>query len=259
MAVRFNLIGPFEIVTADGTTHRPSTPKVCQTLALLLTRPGEVVTTDTLVRELWGQRPPRSALTTLPTYVHHARRLLAAAEPAASALLATRSPGYVIQAAADDIDTAVFERLVDHGRQDLRTGHPHRATRHLQQALALRRGPALSNIPTGDILTGRAARLEELHLRALELRIEAEARLGRQRESIPELRLLVHDYPLNEWFHGQLISALRHAGRRAEALQAYGALERLLHAELGLDPSPEIRRIRDELLADRPLTPAHGA
>ncbi|MCF2435620.1 helix-turn-helix domain-containing protein [Streptomyces thinghirensis] len=52
--MRFNLIGPFEIVTDDGRIYRPGTPKVCQTLALLLTRPNEIITAESLIQELWG-------------------------------------------------------------------------------------------------------------------------------------------------------------------------------------------------------------
>lgn len=252
--MRFNLIGPFEIIAEDGRSHLPSTPKVCQTLALLLTRPNEIVTSDSLIRELWGERPPKSALTTLQTYIYHARKLFAkeGMAPPGRDLLVTRSPGYVIQVEDDEVDIRIFERLIARGQSELQSGRPEAAVEHLSRALALWRGPALSNIPAGDVLAGRIVHLEELRIRALQLRIEAENRLGRQRESIPELRALVSEYPLNEWFHGQLISALHHTGRRAEALQAYRDLHRILDEELGLEPSPELQRLQLEVLNPSP-------
>ncbi|WP_340560972.1 AfsR/SARP family transcriptional regulator [Streptomyces sp. GSL17-111] len=262
--MRFNLIGPFEIVSDDGRTHLPSTPKVCQTLALLLTRPNEIVTSDCLVQELWGERPPRSAITTLQTYIYHARRMFESEQliPSERALLVTHAPGYLIAVNDDEVDIRVFERLVSRAQTELSQGQPAAAAGHLNRALELWRGPALSNIPAGDMLSGHIVHLEEVRIRALELRIEADNQLGRQRESIPQLRKLVNDYPLNEWFHGQLIAALGCSGRRAEALQAYQNLRRILHDELGLEPSPELQRLQLQVLnppasgsTSRPLPP----
>lgn len=252
--MRFNLIGPFEIVAEDGRTHLPSTPKVCQTLALLLTRPNEIVTSDALIQELWGESPPRSAITTLQTYVYHARRMFVGEGliPPERPLLMTRSPGYLIQVDDDEVDIKIFERLVARAHTDLEAENSESAVESLDEALGLWRGPALSNIPAGDALTGHIVHLEELRIRALELRIEAENQLGRRRESIPELRKLVNDYPLNEWFHSQLISALGASGRRAEALQAYQNLRRILSDELGLEPSPELQRLQLEVLNPQP-------
>ncbi|MFE3329790.1 BTAD domain-containing putative transcriptional regulator [Streptomyces sp. NPDC059176] len=256
--MRFNLIGPFEIVTDDGRAHRVSTPKVCQTLALLLTRPNEVVTSDALIQELWGDNPPRSAQTTLQTYVYHARRMLVSecAVNVDRQVLVTRSPGYLAQVGADEVDVMILERLVAKAQSELDEGAAASALAGLREALALWRGPVLSNVRAGEVLAGRIAHIEEIHIRALELRVQAELRLGRHREVIPELRMLVHDYPLNEWFHGQLMHALSRAGRRSEALQVYQNLRRLLDDELGLEPSPEVRLIHREVLDPAPLEPA---
>ncbi len=250
----FTLLGPFEIATEDGRTYRPATPKVCQTLALLLTRPNEIVTADSLIQELWGERPPRSAVTTLQTYVYHARRMFVNEELAAPgrSLIVTSPPGYSIQVEDDEVDVRVFERLVTQARDELADGDAVSALGTARQALGLWRGPALSNFPAGDVLGGHIVHLEELRLRAYEIRIEAADRLGLHRESIPELRRLISDYPLNEWFHGRLISALGTSGRRAEALQAYQNLRRLLADELGLEPSREVRELQVRLLSPEP-------
>ncbi|MFJ4342461.1 BTAD domain-containing putative transcriptional regulator [Streptomyces sp. NPDC088915] len=249
--MRFNLIGPFEVVTDDGRVYQPGTPKVCQTLALLLTRPNEIVTAESLIKELWGERPPRSAVTTLQTYVYHARRMFVNERlvPSDRALIVTSPPGYAIHVDDGEIDIRIFERLVAEGRDRLVGGDPAGALVSVQEALALWRGPALSNFPAGDVLTGHIVHLEELRIRAFEIRIEAEDRLGRHGESIPELRRLVNDYPLNEWFHCRLIAALGTAGRRAEALHAYQNVRRLLADELGLEPSPQMQRLQHRILS----------
>ncbi|MET9608700.1 BTAD domain-containing putative transcriptional regulator [Streptomyces sp. NPDC006512] len=252
--MRFNLIGPFEIVADDGRIYRPGTPKVCQTLALLLTRPNEIVTADALIQELWGENPPRSAVTTLQTYVYHARRMFVneSLVPAGRSLIVTSAPGYSIQVEDSEIDIRIFERLVSQSRLELSDDDALGALRTVREALDLWRGPALSNFPAGDMLTGHIVHLEELRIRAYEIRIECEERLGWHRESIPELRKLINDYPLNEWFHGQLIGALGAAGRRAEALQAYQNVRRLLADELGLEPSSELKQLQARLLSPLP-------
>ncbi|MFG2879454.1 AfsR/SARP family transcriptional regulator [Streptomyces sp. NPDC048337] len=66
---------------------------------------------------------------------------------------------------------------------------------------------------------------------------------GRLREVLPDLRGLVEEFPLHERFHGQLITALHHAGRRSEALQAYRTLYEILKRELGLEPSEDLQRL----------------
>ncbi|MGW1075594.1 AfsR/SARP family transcriptional regulator [Streptomyces sp. NPDC002537] len=252
--MRFNLIGPFEIVSDDGRVYRPGTPKVCQTLALLLTRPHEIVTAESLIQELWGERPPRSAVTTLQTYIYHARRmfqnegLTAPGRP----LIVTTPPGYAIQVEDSEVDIRVFEKLVKRARGHLGNGDAPSALRTVREALELWRGPALSNFQAGDVLQGHIVHLEELRIRAFEIQIEAEEQLGRHRESIPELRRLISQYPLNEWFHTQLIAALGAAGRRAEALQAYHHVRRLLADELGLEPSVELRELLTRLLSAGP-------
>ncbi|MFE3074371.1 BTAD domain-containing putative transcriptional regulator [Streptomyces sp. NPDC059247] len=249
--MRFNLIGPFQIVACDGAVLPVGTPKVSQILAVLLTHSNDLVTPDTFIQELWQHSPPRSALNTVQTYVHHARRLLMDdVRPGTEhSLLTTRFGGYTMHVDDSAIDIKVFEGLVVRGKGELRAGRYEAAADALGAALELWRGPALSNVPTGDVLAGRIVHLEELRIRALELRIEAMRLLGRLRELVPELRTLVHDYPLNEWFHGQLIAALHQAGRRAEALDAYQKVRRILREELGLEPSPDIQWLHERVLS----------
>ncbi|MEU3431144.1 AfsR/SARP family transcriptional regulator [Streptomyces gardneri] len=250
--MRFHLIGPFQIVGFDGGVLPAGSPKVSQVLALLLTHANTPVTPDTLIRELWQHGPPRSALNTVQTYVHHARRLVALPDvrpDGGRPVLSTQFGGYTMHVDEAAVDVKVFEGMVSRGKEEFRAGRYEASADALGSALGLWRGPVLSNVPTGGVLAGRIVHLEELRIRALEVRIEALRLLGRLRELIPELRALVHDYPLNEWFHGQLIAALHEAGRRAEALDAYRSVRRLLRDELGLEPSPDVQRLHERVLS----------
>ncbi|MFE0738839.1 BTAD domain-containing putative transcriptional regulator [Streptomyces sp. NPDC058855] len=248
--MQFNLIGPFEITTDDGRELAPGAPRIRQMLALLALQPRETVSIDSLVQELWADDAPPSALKIVHTHVSQARRLFteeAVTSPGRDLLL-TRAPGYLLQVNDDEVDVMSFESFIKRAQWEFAEGTPGRAADFLGRALALWRGPVLSDVAVGSTLAGWIARVEELRIRALELHVEVENHFGRYRELLPELRTLVNDYPLHEWFHGQLISALHRAGRRGEALEAYGNLYRLLKSELGLAPSPDLRRLQTEIL-----------
>jgi DNA-binding SARP family transcriptional activator len=111
------------------------------------------------------------------------------------------------------------------------------------------RGPALADVMLGRRLSERVIPLEEERLHVLQLRIQADLQRGLHRALIGELKSLVAAHPLNEWFSEKLISALSHAGRRSEALQAYQKLRHTLNEELGLEPGPELQRLHHEVLA----------
>jgi DNA-binding SARP family transcriptional activator len=223
---------------------------VRKVLALLLLRAGQVVTIDTLSDELWDERPPRTAVTTIRTHVYHLRRLLAGEGGGAGVadLLTTAPDGYLLRVDADEVDAALFDRLVRQGRAQLDRGATAEAAESLRQALALWRGSPLVDVRMGRVLSAHVAHLAEVRLRAQELRVEADMRLGEHRHLIPELRSLVATNPLNEWLHGQLIDALSRSGRRGDALSAFRALRTLLAEELGLEPSADLHRLQQEIL-----------
>ncbi|MFF9087426.1 BTAD domain-containing putative transcriptional regulator [Streptomyces sp. NPDC014991] len=248
--MELRLSGSFEIVTEDGKVHAHRAPKVSRLLAVLALQPRTTVATDTLIRELWGENPPAGALRTLRTHVYHARRMLAGirACPPGHELLAAKGPGYRLEVDDEDVDVRAFELLVRRAQAELDARLLDAASHHVTRALGLWRGPLLSNMPVGPVLAGRTACLEELRLRALELRVEIAGASGRLRHMLPDLRALVDEYPLHEWFHGRLIQALHRVGRRGEALQAYQDLYVLLRAELGLEPSAELKRLHAEIL-----------
>ncbi|MTE21464.1 transcriptional regulator [Streptomyces sp. TRM43335] len=253
--MKFRLSGPFEVVTDDGRVHAPRAPKVSRLLAVLALQPRTPVAVGTLVRELWGDDPPAGAPRTLQTHVYHARRMLADLPcPPGRPLLVTDSPGYRLDVDDADVDARVFELLVRRAQGERDAQLLDAASHHVTQALNLWRGPLLSNLPVGAVLAGRTVCLEELRIRALELRVEIGAARGRSRHMLPDLRALVEEYPLHEWFHGQLIQALHQVGRRAEALRAYRNLYAVLRSELGLEPSAELRRLHAEILGQAPAT-----
>ncbi|KAB2381577.1 AfsR/SARP family transcriptional regulator [Actinomadura montaniterrae] len=252
--MRFGVLGTLEIVDGDEV-YMPSAPKVCQVLSLLLMRANRIVGTDAVIEELWDQAPVRSAVTTAQTYIYQLRKTLISYEVPGSGepKLLTRPPGYVLRVKDDELDAQIFGRLTSQGRRLLEEGRPEEARNRLGEALALWRGPALANVARGPLLEGHVARLEELRVEALEMRVRADLELGRHRELIPELRTIVASHPLHEWFHGRLIEALHRSGRRGEALRAYEDTRRILDEQLGLEPSSELQDLQLQVLTtERP-------
>ncbi|QIS10057.1 AfsR/SARP family transcriptional regulator [Nocardia arthritidis] len=247
--IRFVTLGTLEVVH-DGRPILITAPKVRNVLALFVLRANTVVRVDTLVEELWGDKPPRSAITTTQTYIYQLRKFFAHEfGMAGNEILATKDPGYVMHLGDQQVDVRQFMRLIGEGRALLESRDPYQASEVLGRALALWNGSALSNVDAGAVLEAHIAHLEEERIRALELRIEADLQLGRHRELIAELRNLTIAYPINEWFHSRLILALSRSGRRGEALAAYQNVRRILDNELGVGPSRELRKLQHEVLA----------
>src|SRR5215470_14947848 len=103
--MEYRLLGPLEVRTGDAPLPLGGA-KQRGLLALLLLNANRVVARDRLVDELWGERPPGTAVATIQVYVSRLRKLLP------EGTLVTRAPGYVLSLEADTIDLQRFERLV---------------------------------------------------------------------------------------------------------------------------------------------------
>ena len=122
----------------------------------------------------------------------------------------------------------------------------------LSEALGIWRGPPLADFAYEPFAQALIAQFEELHLGAIEDRVEADLALGRARELVGELRHLVARHPLRERLRGQLMLILYRSGRQAEALEAYQEFRRNLSEELGLDPGPAMQQLELAILARDP-------
>jgi DNA-binding SARP family transcriptional activator len=247
--MRFKVLGLFEVFNGPRTCT-PSAPKVRQLLAALVLRANHVVGQDDLIDEIWGADAPMSAVTTLQTYVYHLRKILQREFGRAEAdrMVVTKPPGYLLSVDERQVDLFEFNRLFDEGRAALANDDPRGAADRLRSALAMWNGAPLANVTCGSLLETYVAHLAEKRTTALEMRVAADVRLGRCRELVPELKMLVKAHPFNEWLYSQLIIALRESGRRAEALDAYQEVRGHLKDELGLDPSRDLQRTHQDVL-----------
>jgi DNA-binding SARP family transcriptional activator len=243
--VEFRILGPLDVL--DGETPvEIAGSKRRAVLALLLLHANEVVRTERLVDDLWGEQAPRNAAAALHSHVSRLRKALG------PEVLARREWGYVLRADEESIDLRRFERLVA-AAEPLPARE--RALK-LAGALKLWRGPALADLASEPSLQTEIARLDELRLTTLERRIDADLEAGRNAELVGEIEALIAANPLREHLRWQLILALYRAGRQAEALEVYRETRRLLTEELGLEPSPELRELEKAILRQDPAIAA---
>jgi DNA-binding SARP family transcriptional activator len=247
----FRLLGPLEVVEHGRSLVLGGT-KQRALLALLVLHAGEVVATERLIDELWGESPPATVAKSIHVYVSRLRGQLGEDR------IVTRRPGYALRADLAEIDLARFEALV----AEAAGAEPRRAGEALREALGLWRGPPLADLGYEPFAQGTITRLEELRLGALERRLDADLATGRHADVVGELEMLAAEQPLREGVHGRLMLALYRCGRQAEALDAYQAARRALVDELGVEPGRALRDLHQAILEQDPsleLDPAPGA
>jgi DNA-binding SARP family transcriptional activator len=249
--MRFRLLGPVE-VWAGEDWRGIGAPKWRSVLAALLINPGQIVSADTLISEVWRDDPPARAGNLISIYVLRLRRLM---DDPDGRLLVTRAPGYQLRVTAEDTDALLFEAMVREGRRAFAAGDPEQAAARLTEALGLWYGRPLADVPPTPLVEAEAERLAELRLGAVELRITAELDLGGHDQAVAELRRLLADHPLREGLWLLLMRALDGAGRHAEALEVYGQARDAISEQLGVDPGAELRRLHAELLAKDTAAP----
>jgi DNA-binding SARP family transcriptional activator/tetratricopeptide (TPR) repeat protein len=233
--MEFRILGPLEVLD-NGRVVDVGAAKQRALLAVLLLNANRVVSTDSLIEALWGERPPATAQKALQVYVSQLRKAVGRDR------ILTLSPGYELAVGPDELDLERAETLVADGR--------------MEQALALWRGSPLAEFAYEPFAQTAIARLEELRLTCLDLRISGDLMHGRHAALVGELKALVREHPLREQLRAQLMLALYRSGRQAEALDAYQAGRTLLYDELGLEPGADLKELQRAILEHNPALAA---
>jgi len=245
MVLEFRILGPLEVLR-DADSIRLGGPKQRATLAILLLSANRVVSVERLADDLYAGEPPVTAVTQVQRQISELRKLLG------TNAIETRSPGYLIHVEPGLLDLERFERWTHEAAQALERADLRVASDLLGEALALWRGAPLADLTYESFAQTAIARLDELRLSVLEQRFAAELELGRHAQVLPELATLVWDHPLRERLRGLLMVALYRDGRQAEALEAYRKTREVLVAEFGLEPSPVLQALEQQILRQAP-------
>jgi DNA-binding SARP family transcriptional activator len=233
----FRILGPLE-VHGEGGPLPLGGQKQRAVLAILVLDANRVVSVDRLLDAVWGERPPRTAATSLQNFVSQLRKLLG------PDVLETKPPGYRLRARAGEIDLERFQLAI--AAAELL--EPDERAAKLREALSWWRGPALADFAFESFAQAHIAHLEELRLATLEERVEADLASGRHHELVGELEGLVEEHPMRERLRGQYMLALYRSGRQAEALETYQDARRALVEGLGIDPSPALQKLHASIL-----------
>jgi DNA-binding SARP family transcriptional activator/tetratricopeptide (TPR) repeat protein len=249
MDIRFGLLGPLQVQVDDRDILVSAARQRVLLVALLLRR-GRAVPAAQLADLVWDDQPPQGSAVTLRSYVMRLRQVLG---HAAGHRITTATNGYQIEASEEELDVARYNALFRLGDAAADAGAWEQASELFTQAEGLWRGRPLEDISCQALQVTEVPRLEQLRLQVIQRRIEADLYLGRPLRVIPELVSLTSEHPLHEAFHAQLMLALHHSGRQADALAAYGKARDILVSEAGIEPGSDLRQLHRRLLAGAPL------
>jgi DNA-binding SARP family transcriptional activator len=245
--MEYRILGPLEAfdderaLSLGGSRQR-------SVLALLLLRSNEALTRDVIIDDLWGESPPPTAAKVLQNCISALRKEL----PDGGQALRTVGGAYALAVAPGELDRDRFEQALRKGRAALAAGESEEAADELRSALALWRGTALCDFAYERFAQDEIVRLDELHVEAVEDRIDADLACGRADELVAELEALVGRHPLRERLRRQLMLALYRTGRQAEALAAYRDARQTLLGELGIEPTRALQDLEKAILAQDP-------
>ncbi|MFG1963438.1 BTAD domain-containing putative transcriptional regulator [Nonomuraea sp. NPDC049028] len=233
------VLGALE-VRVDGTIVHVSARKARLLAAILLSRPNQVVPTDQLIDSLWGERPPPTARKNLQVYVSALRRSF-------GDRISYQGWGYRLDAGPDELDLLRFRRLAGAGRDMRRRGDADAALTVLDDALRLWGGQPLAEFSGVALVDEAVGRFTDLYLTVNEDWAELAIERGGHVEVLNRLDDLVPFFPARERLVAARMTALAGCGRAPEALSQFETVRRHLVAELGIDPSPVLRNLYEEI------------
>ncbi|MFE4337009.1 BTAD domain-containing putative transcriptional regulator [Streptomyces sp. NPDC056831] len=243
MRTQFAVLGEIE-ARVDGRPVDLGHLRQRSVLAALLVDANHTVSIDRLGDRIWGDRPPQRWRPTLYSYISRLRQALELAS--GDEVRIRREPsGYQLASVTSAVDLHRFRDLVAQARH---TQDDDRAAALLDQALHLWRGPAFSTLDTPWFTTLR----ETLHHKRFTAELDRNdiaLRHGHHAHVLADLTTHAAAHPLDERLVGQLMLALHHSGRPADALRHYQHTRRTLAEELGIDPGLPLQQLHQRILA----------
>ncbi|SEO46293.1 AfsR/SARP family transcriptional regulator [Amycolatopsis saalfeldensis] len=245
--MNYEILGQIRVSGRPGVSA-PRARKIETLLAVLLAKNNQVVTTEYLIGEIWGEHPPARASAALYVYVSQLRKLLRGTGEADESPVVTSPRGYSLHVGIDELDADRFTRLYQEGRALHWDRSYGQAATVLRQAADLWRGDAFGGFTDSPDLQAYASLLEESRLECLELLMETELLIGRHREVVGQLSALAKEHTLRETFYEYLMTALLRSNRRAEALETFASARQNLVQQLGIEPGSSLRKLHHSIL-----------
>jgi DNA-binding SARP family transcriptional activator len=219
----------------DGVELNLGAPGPRSLFARLALSAGETVSADDLVDALWGDEPPRTARSTVYTYVSMLRKALG------DNVIGSRV-GYRLAVPPTAVDLTRFENCFRDARGHWAAGDFSDALTASEGAVQEWHGLPLAGA-VGPFVAHERDRIEALWVDVQELRCSALLAVGRPDEAIIDLSRLAAANPLRERLHELLMTAQHRTGRTAEARQTYDRVRQALDDELGIEPGRGLREV----------------
>ena len=234
--LRLDVLGPLRVLGADDRDLTPAGKLPRRLLTMLVLRRGRVLPLDVAAEVLWPRGRPADPVAALQNHVSRIRQVLP------PGVIESVGDGYRIDPAAVDVDA---DRLA--AALGLASSDP-AALAEVEATLRRWRGPAYADLD--DVAEARieTERVEELRVRAHELRARVLLANGSVDGLAVELQALADEHPMREQPRALLMETLAASGRVADALRVYDDFRRLLADDLGIEPSPALAARHRELL-----------
>lgn len=245
--MEFRLLGEVEAL-ADGQRLEIGHARQRCVLASLLVDVNRPVSVDQLIDRVWADEPPRQVRNALAGYLSRLRQLLG---DAGDVQISRGTAGYTLTADALSVDLHLFRHLAGQARA---SADQLEATECYRRALELWRGEPFAVLDTPWVNEVRNA-LEAERLSVALDRNDATLRAGRHTELLDELAAALQAHPLDERLAGQLMLAQYRSGRQADALDTYRQMRDRLIDELGIEPSPPLREVHQQILESDSVAP----
>jgi WD40 repeat protein/predicted ATPase/DNA-binding SARP family transcriptional activator len=252
-ALTLALLGPPQVIRADGRAVAFRSRKHLALLAYLAVEQRHSHSRDTLLGLLWPEAPEDAARSNLRVALADLRRLLGESDD--SFLLASRHSVQFAPASDHALDVAAFSDLLAEC-----AAHAHDAPTNCDACIA--RQARAVELYRGDFLAGftlpdsaafeewALIRREQLHQQALESLDTLAAAYERQGDAAALCRYARRQLVLEPWreqAHRQLMRGLALAGDRGAALAQYETCRRVLAAELGIEPEAETAALYEQI------------
>ncbi|SMY06275.1 AfsR/SARP family transcriptional regulator [Flavimaricola marinus] len=250
-----SLFGPLRLRHQTGHHPLNLTGATRELLAFLLTRAGEASRREVLIETFWPDATLEKGRSALTTALWRVKKVLG------------RTPGLglytfddLVSIETDEdvlVDVVALESAGALARREMNDAGALDPQTRRQLATAVRAvsGPFLEGCDSHWVLIERE-RLTGVYISKVRLLMrDAEARRAYD-DGLDWGRLLLATDPLLEAVHHDMIALYARAGERRRAILQYETLWEVLHNELGIEPNPATRALRDRILAGEPATAA---
>jgi two-component system, LytTR family, response regulator len=239
--IAFNGLGEIEIRDSENRIVKWKTSKSAEVFCYLLLQKGRLVSRARIVEDIFGDMPHKNGETYLNTSVYQLRKLLDS--HGLKDRLHSDGSHYALDLNQVRVDMIRFEEgcrrmaVVD--------------DKNMEEALEL------EQLYRGELFGERAyawawseaERLSEMHATLVERLSDALLSKGEAQTAVRLLKKLVASDELRETAWVLLLKALVHQNNREALTQQYQRYQESLHRELGIQPSPEVANLYNELLA----------